>query len=339
MKAVILKDKVKPGGDIAPLYYEDTEIPKPGEGEVLIRLQNAALNRRDVYIRYGLYPGIEVPSILGSDGAGKVVELGPGVEGIANGDEVIINPALAWGDNPKFPAKTHTVLGVPHDGTFAQYIRITAESVFPKPKHLSFEEAAAIPLGALTAYRALVTKGNVERDDSVIIPGIGGGVASFALQIAVAKGAKVYVTSSSDEKIERALSMGATGGVNYKSENWVKEMKRLSGGADISIDSIGGNTFNDLINLAKPASKIVSFGATQGPVKNVVMPKIFFKQMQILGSTMGSPDDFKGMLALYEEHKLKPVIDKVYSLEDIEAASDHMDKGNLNGKIVLSIPK
>ncbi|RLL46818.1 alcohol dehydrogenase [Oceanobacillus piezotolerans] len=338
MKAVVLKDRVKPGEEMAPLYLEEVVTPRPNKGEVLIRLRNAALNRRDVFIRYGLYPGIKVPSIPGADGAGIIEELGEGVEGLKLGSEVVINSALYWGNNPDYPSKEHRVLGVPDDGTYAQYVKVPAENVFLKPKHLTFEEAAAIPLGGLTAYRSVVTKGQVKKGDTVIIPGIGGGVATFALQIAVAQGARVFVTSSSDKKIEQAVALGAVGGVNYGSETWVKEMKELSGGADVSIDSIGGDTFNDLVSLAKPASKIVSFGATLGPVKNVVMPRIFFKQMQILGSTMGTPNEFASMLSLYEEQQLKPVIDKVYPLEEIEEAHKQMDKGNSFGKIVISIP-
>jgi NADPH:quinone reductase-like Zn-dependent oxidoreductase len=339
MKAVVLKDKVKHGEDRkAPLYVEEVDTPKPGNGEVLIRLRNAALNRRDVFIRYGAYPGIEVPSIPGSDGAGVVEAVGAGVQEFKKGNEVVINPQLDWGDNPDFPSKKQSILGVPRDGTFAQYVTVPAENVFPKPEHLSFEQAAALPLGGLTAYRAVVTKGEVKDGDTVIIPGIGGGVANFALQIAAAKGAKVYVTSSSDTKVEAAVKSGASGGVNYTSDNWVKELKEMSGGADVSIDSIGGDTFNDLISLAKPASKIVSFGATRGPVNNVVMPRIFFKQMEIHGTTMGNPAEFKDMLSFYGKHKLKPKIDSVYPLEEIEAASDKMDKGSLSGKIVISIP-
>jgi|SRR5690625_2576978 len=339
MKAVVLKDKVKMGDQIAPVYYEDVNVPKPGKGEVLIRLRNAAINRRDVFVRYGAYPGIQVPSILGSDGAGTIEELGEGVEGLATGDEVVINPSLNWGDNPHFQGPNYTTLGVPTDGTYAQYIKIAAENVFPKPKHLTWEEAAAIPLAGLTAYRAVVTKAEAKEGETVIIPGIGGGVANFALQIAVAKGAKVFVTSSSDQKIENAISLGASGGVNYRNDNWVNELKNLTGGADISIDSIGGDTFNDLITLAKPGSKIVSFGATLGPVNNVVMPRIFFKQMHIMGSMMGTPEEFGKMLELYEDQQLKPVIDKVYPLEEVEKAHEQMDKGNVSGKIVLSIPE
>lgn len=336
---MILKDKVKPGGDKAPLYYEEIDVPKPERGEVLIKLKFAALNRRDVFVRYGLYPGIKVPAIPGSDGAGVIEELGEGVENFQAGDEVVINPAMGWGDNPKFPNRTFSVLGVPIDGTYAQYIKVPAENVFPKPKHLSLEEAAALPLGGLTAYRSVVTKGQVQEGDTVIIPGIGGGVATFALQIALAHGAKVFVTSSSDEKIDKAIKLGASGGVNYKNDGWVKELMALSGGADLSIDSIGGDTFKELINLAKEGSKIVSFGATLGPIHNLLMPRIFFKQLVIMGTTMGTPEEFREMLALYEKHQLKPTVDEIYPLEEVDKAHDQMEHGNHFGKIVLSIPQ
>lgn len=339
MKGFILKDKVKPGGKMAPLYYEEIPTPKPSSNEVLIRLKNAAINRRDVFVRYGLYPGIKVPAIPGSDGAGVIEEMGEEVEGFSVGDEVIINPAIGWGDNPNFPSPHFSVLGVPIDGTYAQYIKINAENVLKKPKYLTWEEAAALPLGGLTAYRAVVTQGQVKEGQTVIIPGIGGGVATFALQIAVAHGAKVYVTSSSDEKIEKAMKLGASGGVNYRSENWVKELLAMSGGADLSIDSIGGETFNHLIHLAKPGSRLVTFGATAGPVKELVMPRIFFKQMYIIGSTMGNPQEFKDMVSLYEKHQLRPVIDKIFPLKDIDEAHHLMEKGNQFGKIVLSIPQ
>lgn len=339
MKAIVLKDKVKPGEGMAKLYFEEVETPKPEAGEILIKLKAAALNRRDVFIRQGLYPGIQVPSIPGADGAGIIEELGGGVEGFEIGDEVIIYPSLDWGDNPNYPGKNHHILGVPTDGTYAQYVKVPAENVFHKPQHLTWEEAAALPLAGLTAYRAVVTKGQVKEGDTVIIPGIGGGAALFALQIAVAKGANVYVTSSSDEKIAKAVELGAKGGVNYRNENWVKELKGMSGGADLSIDSIGGQTFNDLVNLAKPGGRIVTFGATTGPVNNLLMPRIFFKNLIILGSTMGTAEEFSDMVALYNEHKIRPVVDTVFPLEQAEEAHARMEKGSQFGKIVLSIPQ
>lgn len=339
MKAFVLKDKVKPGESMANLYYEEVETPTAGAGEVVIRLKTAALNRRDVFIRQGLYPGIRVPSIPGSDGAGVVAEIGDGVEGFKIGHEVVINPGMGWGENPNFPEANFSVLGVPINGTYAQYIKVPAENVFPKPEHLTWEEAAALPLGGLTAYRAVVTKGQVQAGETVIIPGIGGGVATLALQIASALGAKVYITSSSDEKIEKALELGATGGVNYRQEDWVKQLSSLSGGADLAIDSIGGDTLKDLIKLAKPGSKIVSFGSTLGPVNHLLMPHIFFKQLTLMGTTMGNRNEFMKMLNLFNEYKLKPVVSDVFPLEKVEDAHDEMENGKHFGKIVLEIPQ
>jgi zinc-binding alcohol dehydrogenase/oxidoreductase len=337
MRALILKDKVKPGDQMAKLYYEEMNIPTPGPGEVVIRLFAAAINRRDVFIRYGLYPDIQVPSIPGSDGAGKIEALGEGVQSFKVGDEVVINPTIGWGSHPNFHEPSFTVLGVPTDGTYSQYIKIPAENVFYKPMHLSWEEAAAIPLAGVTAYRAVVTKGEIKAGDTVVIPGIGGGVATFALQIAAAIGARVFVTSSSDEKIEKAMKLGAAGGVNYRSENWMKELQKLSGKADLLIDTIGGNTFNDLISLAKIGGRIVSIGATLGPVNHLIMPRIFMKQLTIMGTMMGTHEEFSAMLKLYEDNHLRPVIDSVYSLEDVDLAHRKMDKGAHFGKIILSI--
>ncbi|MDQ1002201.1 zinc-binding alcohol dehydrogenase/oxidoreductase [Neobacillus niacini] len=337
MIAAILRDVVKPGEKIAEIYLENVPDPEPDTGEVVVRLKTAALNRRDVYIRQGLYPKITAPSILGSDGAGMIVKLGEDVQGMEIGDEVIINPGLDWGDDPNRPGPGFSVLGMPTDGTYAEYIKISAKSVFPKPKHLTWEEAAALPLGGLTAYRAVVTKGRVKTGDTVIIPGIGGGVATFALQIAVAKGAKVYVTSSSNEKIEKAIKLGASGGVNYREQNWSKHLKELTGGADLLIDSIGGEVFPELISLANYGARIVSFGATLGPVKKVVMPRIFFKELTIKGTQLGSDKDFVELIGLYEKNKIKPVVDSVFSLEQVNDAHKKMESGSQFGKIVLSI--
>jgi zinc-binding alcohol dehydrogenase/oxidoreductase len=338
MKAMILKDKVNPGTKMAELFYEDIEVPKPGPNEILIRLITAAINRRDVFIRLGLYPNIQVPSIIGSDGAGIIVEIGEEVKGFNLGDEVVINPTINWGDNPDVHGPSFSVLGLPLDGTYSQYIKIPSKNVFPKPRNLSWEETAAIPLAGITAYRAIVSKGKIKKGDSVIIPGIGGGVATFALQIAAAMGAKVYVTSSSDEKLEKAIKLGAAGGINYRSEDWAKKLKVMSGGADLSVDSIGGETFNELISLAKPGSRIVSLGATLGPVSNLVMPRVFMKQITIMGTMMGNPEEFSAMLKLYECNNIKPSLDIVYHLEEVDLAHKRMYDGKQFGKIILNIP-
>ncbi|MEW6637005.1 MAG: zinc-binding dehydrogenase [Actinomycetota bacterium] len=323
------------------LVYEDVPEPEPGPGEVVVRLHNAALNRRDAFVTRGMYPGAKaeaLPVILGSDGSGEVAARGDGADGPSEGTEVVINPALYWGDDPAKPGKEYRILGLPDDGTFAQFVKVPAENVFPKPSHLSHEEAAAVPLAGLTAYRALVTRGQVREGETVVIPGAGGGVATFLIQIASALGARVFVTSGSDEKIEQAKELGAEGGVNYNSEDWTKELRSMTGGADLSVDSVGGETFNALLSIAKPGSRIVSFGATAGPVPKLVLPRIFLRHITVLGTAMGTNEEFGAMLELYQERGLRPVINKTFPLEEAADALKYMEEGTGIGKIVLDIP-
>ncbi|MGO4888172.1 zinc-binding alcohol dehydrogenase family protein [Anaerobacillus sp. MEB173] len=335
MKAIVLREIGGPN----QLKYEEVAIPSPKQGEVLVRLKYASLNRRDLWITYGMYPGMKLPSILGADGAGEIVAVGEQVTEHEVGNAVVINPGLNWGDHPAYNGPNFHILGMPTDGTYAEYVTVPAENVFPKPEYLSWEQAAALPLAGVTAYRALMTRGNLQEGETVLIPGIGSGVALFALQMAVAKGAKVYVTSSSDEKIAKAKELGAAGGVNYRSENWVKEMKKLIGGADVIIDGVGGESFNHMLNLANPAGRIVNFGATSGPIKELVLPRIFFKHLDIKGSTMGSPQDFQEMLQFFNEHQIAPYIDKCYPLEAAAEAQLYIEKGQNFGKVTLKIDK
>jgi zinc-binding alcohol dehydrogenase/oxidoreductase len=335
MKAMMLREL----GGPQQLKWEDVPTPVPGANEVVVRLHAAALNRRDVYITYGQYPGIKLPAIPGSDGTGEVVSVGDGVNHSLLGQKVIINPGFNWGNDINKKDRHFNILGVPTNGTYAQYVKVPFENVYEKPEHLTWEEAAALPLGGVTAYRALMTKGHVKEGETVLIPGVGGGVATFLVQFASAIGANVYVTSSKDEKIEKAKEIGAVGGVNYTSENWVKELKNIVHGVDLSVDSIGGNVFDALVSLGNIGSRIVSFGATKGPVPSLVMPKVFLKEITILGSTMGSPQEFSDMLAFVEKHQIHPVIDKTFSLEEAIEAQIHMEKGNNFGKIVLTVPQ
>ena len=337
MKAVVLHELEGPDG----LRYEDAADPEPGSGEIVVRLRNAALNRRDVFASQGMYPGVTpdiLPGIPGSDGSGEVAAKGDGAEGPDEGTEVVINPALYWGDNPKVPGKEYRILGLPDDGTYAQFIKVPADHVFPKPSHLSHEEAAAIPLGALTAYRALFTRGQLQEGETVFVPGIGGGVATFVVQMAKAAGATVFVSSGEDEKIEKAKGLGAEGGVNYNSEDWSKELKSMAGGVDLSVDSIGGDAFNNMIQLAKPGGRIVVFGATAGPASKVMTISIALKNLDVFGTAMGNAQEFGDMLEFYEKNDLHPVINETFSLEEAAAAQQHMEQGKGIGKIVLEIP-
>jgi zinc-binding alcohol dehydrogenase/oxidoreductase len=337
MKAMVLHEL----GGPEKLSYEDFPEPEPAPGETIVRLRAAALNRRDVFVTRGQYPGAKpdaLPVILGSDGSGEVVARGDGATGPDEGTEVVINPALYWGDDPRKAGKEYRILGLPDDGTFAQFVKVPAENVFPKPSHLSHEEAAAIPLGALTAYRALVTRGGVKEGETVVVPGCGSGVATFVVQIAAALGARVFVTSGSDDKIEKARELGAEGGVNYNSDDWFKELKGMTGGVDLSVDHVGGEGFDALVSLAKPGSRIVTFGATAGPKVTVVMPRVFLKWLDVLGTAMGTNEEFGAMLDLYAEHGLHPTINETFSLEEAGAAMLHMEEGKGIGKIVLGIP-
>lgn len=321
------------------LKLEEVEIPKPGSEEVVVKLQAAALNRRDLMVIEGRYPGIKLPNIPGSDGAGEVIAVGDEVNDALIGDEVVINPGLNWGSDMNKKSADYSALGNPTDGTFAQYVKVPAENVFTKPSHLSWEEAAALPLAGLTAYRALVTKGKVKKGETVLIPGVGGGVATYLVQFAAALGANVFVTSSKEEKIEKAKRLGAAGGVNYTVDNWPEQLEDLTGGVDLSVDSIGGEVFKTLVSLGKIGGRIVSFGATRGPVPNLILPSMTVKEMSVIGSTMGSPHDFTAMVKFIENHEIYPVLDKTYSLEEAPEALLRMEKGENFGKIILTIPQ
>jgi NADPH:quinone reductase-like Zn-dependent oxidoreductase len=232
------------------------------------------------------------------------------------------------------------ILGYPDDGTYAQCIAIPAANVYAKPAHLSFAKAAAIPLAALTAYRSVVSRAQVQAGETVLVTGIGGGVSTFALQIATSLGARVLVTSGSDAKLARARQLGAAGGANYRTQDWVQEIRQLSGneGPDAIIDSVGGKTFLQALDLLRSGGRIVNYGATTGPVKELVLRQIFWRQLTVLGATMGSPREFAAMLNFYQQHGLKPVVDKVFPLAETAAAYRRMEDASQFGKIVLHIP-
>jgi zinc-binding alcohol dehydrogenase/oxidoreductase len=203
MKAAVLH------GINQPLVYEETSDPQPGPGEAVVKVKAAALNHRDVFIQMGLYSGLRFPVILGADGAGVVAAVGEGVDAKWVGRDVIINPGMDWGNDPRAQSRQFRILGLPDDGTFAQLVKVPAAKLCEKPANLSWETAAALPLTGLTAYRALFTRASIGDEDRVLITGIGGGVAVFALQFAASCGAQVYVTSGADAKIERAQWVGS----------------------------------------------------------------------------------------------------------------------------------
>jgi NADPH:quinone reductase-like Zn-dependent oxidoreductase len=315
------------------------EVPKPqlGEGEVLVQIKAAALNRRDYWITIGQYAGIKYPSILGSDGAGIVTEIGPGVNASWLNQEVVINPSHDWGEHPEYQSKQFKILGLPEDGTLAEYVKVKAQYLHHKPSHLTFEQAAAIPLAGLTAYRALFTKGRAKKGDKVLIVGVGAGTGSFALQWAKAAGCDVFVTSGSGEKIEAARELGACAGVNYKAQDWAEELKHLAGGFDVIIDSALGKDFPKVVELCNPGARIVFFGGTAGNIPELNARPLFWKQIQLIGTTMGTGEEFESMLKLVSEHKIVPVIDEVLPLEQTQSAVDKMGRSAQFGKLVIRV--
>jgi len=332
MKAIRLH---QPGGP-EQLRFEEIPTPRPGPGQVLIQLKAAALNHRDVWIRLGMQMADRLPLIPGSDGAGLVAEVGPGVAQVKVGDAIVILPSLNWGDREDRPSPAFKILGGPDPGTYAEFIVLPAENVFPKPSPLSMEEAAAIPLASLTAWRAVITRGQVRPGEWVVVLGVGGGVATFALQIARAAGASVIVTSSSEAKLERAREFGADHTINYTSEDWEKiVLDRTRGGADVIIDSVGKETWGKALRALRPGGRLVTFGATTGRTTEVDIRHVFWNQLSILGTTMGSPREFAAMLALYAAGRLKPVVDSVFPLRAAAEAHRRMDEGQQFGKIVL----
>ena len=332
MKAIQLR---QPGGP-DQLQFEEVPTPAPGPGEVLVQLKAAAVNHRDVWIRMGMQMADRLPLIPGSDGAGLVAETGPGAGHLNVGDAVIINPSLHWGDREDRPSTNFTILGGPAPGTYAEFVVVPAENVFPKPSPLSMEEAGAMPLASLTAWRAVITRGRVQPGERVVVLGVGGGVATFAVQVARAAGAMVIATSSSQAKLERARELGADLAINYNSEDWAKViLERTGGGADVIIDSVGKETWAMALRALRPGGRLVTFGATTGRATEVDIRQVFWNHLSILGTTMGSPREFAGMLHLYEARRLKPVIDSVFPLPEAPAAHRRMDAGQQFGKIVL----
>jgi len=332
MKAVVIPA-------IEQLEIRDVPAPALQGGEVKLKLRAAALNHRDVWIRKGQYAGLKYPCIVGSDGAGVVSDRASDVDAAWLGKEVIINPSFNWGDSSKAQGKAFSILGLPRDGTLAQEIAVPVDQLAPKPEYMTWEEAAALPLAGLTAYRAVFSRANVRAGERVLISGVGSGVATFALQFAIAAGAAVWVTSSSLEKIEHARKLGAQGGFDYREEAWSKKAQESAGPFDVIVDSAGGGGFMNLIDVAAPGGRIVFFGATRGDPNTLPMRKIFWKQLTLLGTTMGNPADWTNLVKFVTQHKIKPVVSNVFSFGQARDAFDLMERGGQFGKIVLTIPQ
>ena len=320
MKALVLKELK------APLSFEEIEATEAASDEVFVPIRAAALNHRDLWITRGLYPGIVLPTVLGSDGVAEW-----------QGDEYVLNPNLYWGEDERMQADNYQILGLETRGTLASHIVIPRDRLHRKPLHLSKEEAAALPLAGLTAFRALFNpaKGDLKAGQNVLITGIGGGVALMALQFALASAASVYVTSSKDEKIDRAIRMGAHGGANYMNTDWSRHLKKKAGGFDLIIDGAGGVGFNDLVRVLGKGGRIVFYGATAGSWHEIEAARLFLKQATLAGSTMGSDWEFVKMLDFVEQHQIRPVISQVLPLSQGNEALEVMRAGKQFGKLVL----
>ena len=318
MKAV----RIHEDGGPEVLRYEEVPDPVPGDGQVLVELRAASLNHLDIWIRKGL-PSVPKPRILGADGAGV----------LAGTDErVVINPGIEHDGRI-------SVVGEHMDGTHAELIAVPRDYVHPIPDELSFEEAAAFPLVFETAYRMLVTRARLQPDEWVLIWGIGGGVATAALAITKALGGRAVVTSSSDEKLERARKLGADEVVNHDTEDVPARVKEVTGGgAHVVVEHVGEATWARTLNAARQDGRVVVCGATSGPNPPAALHRIWWKQLTVLGSTMGTREDFKGAYDLIAAGKARPVVDEVFPLAEAASAHRRLESGEQLGKVILRIP-
>ena len=338
MRSLILHKSVSSENYSSLFRIEERPLPEISDDEVLIKIKYAALNHRDLWIAEGAYAKIRLPVVPGSDGSGIVFKTGEDVTQFNVGDKVIIYPCKNWGVSEEFQNRNIEILGMPQDGTFSEFIKVHYSRVFRFPDHLNFSEAASFPLAGLTAYRALFVKAEITNEDNVLITGAGGGVSSMAVIFAIANGARVFVTSGSNEKIEKAVLLGASGGVNYKNENWHEELKTLSGNKiDVIIDGTGGENYSKLIEIISNGGRIISYGATLGHAEKIDLHKVYWKQIKIIGTTMGTDKDFENMLKFISSNKIKPVIDSFYKFTDYLNAFYRMKNSEQFGKIVIEI--
>ena len=305
------------------LRYEDAPDPEPEPGEVLIQLRAASLNRLDLWVRAGL-PSVPKPRILGADGAGLDPE----------GRRVVINPGIEHGDRI-------SVIGEHMDGTHAELIAVPESQVYEIPDELSFEEAAAFPLVFETVYRMLVTRAGIQEGEWILVWGVGSGIGTASLQLAKALGGRVIATSSSDAKLERAKELGADATVNHESGDVVEAVKEATGGpgADVVVEHVGEATWQTSLQAVRPHGRIAVCGATTGPNPKAALHRVWWKQLTILGSTMGTKDDFEGAFELVKAGKARPIVDSVFPLADARAAHERMEAGEHFGKVVLRIPE
>lgn len=342
MKAVFFREHGGPDR----VEHGDLPDPAPGPGQVCVKVKAGALNHLDLFVRNGI-PGLTValPHVMGSDGAGIVESTGAGVTRVKPGDEVVLNPGIHCGECEFCLAGEHSLcvtfhlLGEHVAGTFAERVVAPAVNAYPKPAGLSFEEAAAFPLTFLTAWRMLVTKARVKPGESLLIVGIGGGVAVAALQIAKLLGLDVFVTSGSPEKLERAKGLGADAGIDHGKSDFSREIRKITGkrGVDVVLDSVGKATWKQSIASAAKGGRLLTCGATTGPDPQTDLGRIFWNQLTVHGSTMGTHAEFASMLKIFRDGKVRPVVDAVFPLPEAREALRRLEEKRQFGKIVLRV--
>lgn len=344
MKAAVIRQH----GSLDQIQIEKRPDPEPGPGEAVVDVRAAALNHLDIWVRKGSRAGgLKLPHALGSDGAGIVSAVGPGVEGPRVGDKVLINPGLSCGGcewclrGEQSECPSFGLLGASRPGTFAEKTAVPARNLAPIPEHLNFEEAAALPLAHTTAWRMLMSRARVRPGETVLIHGIGGGVALATLQLCRLSGALAIVTSSSDDKLSRARELGAAFGFNYTTGADVgRQIRDFTGGrgVDVSINTVGAMALSIDLAAVRRGGRIVLCGVTAGAEAALDLQALYWNQIQLLGSTMGSAGDFAGMLRAVSAAKLRPVVDTVLSLDKVREATHRMERGDQFGKIVLRVP-
>ncbi len=345
LKAILLNEF----GGIDKLEYSDFPTPQPKGDQVLVKVAAVALNHLDLFVRKGI-PGLklEMPHILGSDVAGEIAELGSKVKSsnLTIGQKIVVDPSLSCGVCESCLQGEHSlcpkygIIGEHVRGGYAEYLVIPAENAVPIPENWNSDItlAAAVPLTFLTAFRMLKTRARVKAGEDVLIVGIGGGVAVAALQIAKFMGARVFVTSSSNEKLEKAKELGADYGINHvEFSEFHKETYSLTGkrGVDVVIDSAGKETWTKSMRALRKGGRLVTCGATTGPLAETNINLLFWKQLDLLGSTMGTRNELREVLGLVWDNKLKPVVDTTFPLEKARDAHRKLEKGDQFGKIIL----
>ncbi len=336
---------IREHGGLDVVTIEDMPAPKPDEGEVVLDVRAAALNHLDIWVREGR-PGLEVekPRITGTDAAGTIAEVGPGVHGMEEGDRMVLYPGLSCGCCEFCLAGEHSqcsnfgIMGVHRHGTFAEQVAVPAFNLLHVPESLDLLDAAALPVAYLTAWRMLFTRAGLTPGDTVLIHGIGGGVALAGLQLTVMAGGRAIVTSSSDEKLERAVQLGAAETINYtETEDIAAGVKEITGGrgADIALDSVGAATWPVDLAALRKGGTVVNCGVTTGAEAETNLHLLYWNQLSALGSTLGSRSEFRQFLRAVEVNGLEPLIDSSYKLENVRQAMSRMEDGQQMGKILL----